>query len=382
MSKRGENIYKRKDGRWEGRILKPDGKYIYLYGKSYREVREKKKNTTNHEVAAQNSTIAKTNATALFQNWLKNQFSGCIRRSTYDSYYYCIYKYVIPFFQSGEDQLSECRVRKFVQAVAINQQLSVSYRRKIISIFKTAVRAIIKEIGISISTINDLQFPKMENSTVEVFASKEQIRIEQAILSSNDFRTYGILLCFYTGIRLGELCALRWENIDLESGIMSITATTARVKNHDPQGHKTIMVTGTPKSRSSCRKIPIPAFMTALIKNIASDDRRETDYVFSSTDKPVEPRTIQRLYKKILKSANVNERKFHVIRHTFATRALELGIDIKTLSEILGHSSVGITLNIYAHSMLEQKKIAIQKMNSMYLSHEVIEICTVNEAVV
>ncbi|TEB12145.1 Transposase [Pelotomaculum sp. FP] len=381
MSRRGENIYKRKDGRWEGRILKPDGKYFYLYGKSYREVREKKKNLTNHEVVVQNLTVAKTNATNLFQNWLNNQSSGRIRRSTYDSYYCCICKYVIPFFQLGEDRLSERRVGEFVQAVALNQQLSFSYKRKLISIFKTAVRAITKETGISLPTINNLQFAKRANIPVEVFTAKEQIRIEQTILSSNDFRAYGILLCFYTGIRLGELCALCWENIDLESGVMSITATAARVNNYDPQGYKTIIVTGSPKSRYSGRKIPIPAFMTALIKNIASDDRIETNYVFSSTNKPTEPRTIQRLYKKILKSANVNERKFHVIRHTFATRALELGIDIKTLSEILGHSSVVITLNIYAHSMLEQKKIAIQKMNSMYLSHQVTAICAVNEAV-
>lgn len=382
MSRRGENIYKRKDGRWEGRVLKPDGKYIYLYGKSYREVREKKKNITNHEVIVQNLTVAKTNATTLFQNWLKNQSFGRIRRSTYDSYYCCICKYVIPFFQSAEDQLSERRIEEFVQAVALNQQLSFFYRKKLISIFKTAVRAVAKETGISLPTLNNLQFSKRANTPVEVFTEKEQIRIEQAILSSNDFRAYSILLCFYTGIRLGELCALRWENIDLESGVMSITATVARVNNYDPQGYKTTMVTGAPKSRNSCRKIPIPAFMTALIKNFAPDDRLETNYVFSSTDKPTEPRTIQRLYKKILKSANVDERKFHVIRHTFATRALEHGIDIKTLSEILGHSSVVITLNIYVHSMLEQKKIAIQKMNSMYLSHEATAICAVNEAVV
>jgi integrase len=239
-----------------------------------------------------------------------------------------------------------------------------------------------KETGISLPAINNLWVPKRANIPVEVFTVKEQIRIEQNILSSNDFRAYGILLCFYTGIRLGELCALRWENIDLETGVMSITATAARVNKYDPQGYKTIMVTGTPKSRNSGRKIPIPAFMTALLKKIAPDDRRETDYVFSSMDKPAEPRTIQRLYKKILKSANVNGRKFHVIRHTFATRALELGIDIKTLSELLGHSSVVITLNVYTHSMLEQKKIAIQKMNSMYLSHEATAIYAVNEAVI
>ncbi len=381
MSKRGENIYKRKDGRWEGRILKPDGKYIYLYGKSYREVREKKKNITNQEVVVQDITVPKTNATTLFQNWL-NSISGRIRRSTYDSYHCCISKYVIPFFQSGEDRFSERRINEFIQTLVHNQQLSSSYRRKLIGIFKLAVKEMMKENGISLPEINDLRFSKSENSPIEVFTEKEQMQIEQVILSSNDFRAYGVLLCFYTGIRLGELCALRWENIDLESGIMSITATAVRVNNYDSQGYKTSIMTGMPKSRSSCRKIPIPAFMTRLIQNIVSHDRPETNYIFSCSDKPTEPRTIQRLYKKILKSANVKERRFHVIRHTFATRALELGIDIKTLSEILGHSNVIITLNIYAHSMMEHKKIAIEKMNSMYLSHEASGICAVNKAVI
>ena len=381
MSRRGENIYKRKDGRWEGRILKHDSKYCYVYGKSYHEVRGKKKNITNNNESTQGIKTVKFGAKALFEDWLINQSSGRVRRSTYDSYYCCMRKYVIPFFQSGEDRLSERRVGEFVQSVALNQQLSNAYQRKIISIFKIAVKEIAKETGLSLLAANNLRLPKAVNIPVEVFTSKEQMRIEQAILSLNDFRAYGILFCFYTGIRLGELCALRWENIDLESGVMSITATAARVNNYDSQDCKTIMMTGAPKSRNSGRKIPIPAFMTGLFRNFASDGKLMTHYVFSASDKPAEPRTIQRLYKKILKSTNVNERKFHTIRHTFATRALELGVDIKTLSEILGHSSVVITLNIYTHSMLEQKKVAIEKMNSMYLSHTVTAIYAVNKAV-
>ncbi len=382
MSRRGENIYKRKDGRWEGRILKPDGKYIYLYGKSYREVREKKKKAINHENISKDLITVKMKATTLFQGWLEKQSNGQIRSSTYDSYYCCIWKYVIPFFRSGEDKVSESRVKEFILTIAFNKQLSPAYQRKLISIFKTALTSITKEAGILMPIINNLQLPKRVNALTEVFTAKEQIQIEQAILVSNDFRAYGILLCFYTGIRLGELCALRWENIDLDSGVMTITATVARVKNHGSQDKKTMMVIGTPKSRNSGRKIPIPTFMISLIKKIPSENRMKSNYIFSSLDKPIEPRTMQRLYKKILKRANVNEQKFHIIRHTFATRALELGIDIKTLSEILGHSSVVITLNIYAHSMLEHKKIAIDKMNSMYLSHKTDTVCSVEKTVV
>lgn len=381
MSRRGENIYKRKDGRWEGRILNPNGKYSYVYGKSYREVKEKKKNITNNLSDMQDIKISKLSATALFKDWLLHQSTGRVRRSTYDSYYCCICKYVIPFFQSGEDHLSEHRVEQFVQFILLNQQLSAAYRRKIISIFKTAIRAITKDNRLSLLVANYLRITKT-NNPVTVFTPNEQIRIEQAILNLNDFRAYGILLCFYTGIRLGELCALRWENLDLDTRIMSITATASRVNNYnqsDPKEHKTILITGAPKSKNSGRRIPIPKFLIDLIKKNMPNGME--NYVFSSTDKPAEPRTMQRLYKRILRIANVKERKFHTIRHTFATRALELGIDIKTLSEILGHSSVAITLNIYAHSMLEQKKIAIEKMNSMYLSHTLTGICAVNGVV-
>ena len=130
-----------------------------------------------------------------------------------------------------------------------------------------------------------------------------------------------------------------------------------------------MLLVGSPKSKKSVRKIPLPDFMLKHSAELKTYYANENNYVISGTDTPIDPRTYQRLYNNVIKSAGVKYRKFHAIRHTFATRALEVGVDIKTLSEILGHASVSITLNIYAHSLMEQKKIAMDKLNNMHITY-------------
>ena len=143
----------------------------------------------------------------------------------------------------------------------------------------------------------------------------------------------------------------------------------SRIRNREPNGEKTVLSVGTPKSETSLRKIPLPDFLLRLIEKNSPPAPEEGCYMLSGKAAPFDPRIYQRLYKKVLAAAGVKDRKFHTIRHTFATRALELGVDIKTLSEILGHSSVNITLNVYAHSLMEQKKVAIEKFNEMHVMY-------------
>jgi integrase len=197
---------------------------------------------------------------------------------------------------------------------------------------------------------------------------KEQRILEQAAFMSPDKRALGIILCFYTGIRLGELCALRWRDIDLEAGTMYIGNTVSRIRNFQSVESKTMLHIGTPKSKTSTRKIPLPGFLLELAKELKPGIKSEEHFILSNKNTPFEPRVYQKLYKRILKDTGIKDRKFHAIRHTFATRALEVGVDIKTLSEILGHSNVTITLNIYAHSLMEQKKAAIEKLNMMHVT--------------
>jgi len=370
MPRRGENIYKRKDGRWEGRIVQPDGKYQYVYGKSYKEVREKKK-TSEHQAASgmKKKQGGHECASRLFDAWLQDSLPVRVKPSTYESYYICLKKYVIPFFRNtGNDELSEQNVSRFAISIYENKQLAETYRRKIITVFKVALGDILKTTRQDRTLLDVIPSMKTDDTPVEAFSIKEQQRIESTVQRMEDTRAFGILLSFYTGLRLGELCALKWENIDFEAGTIFILETVTRTKcfGDNPNGNKTRLSAGTPKSQHSIRRIPLPRFLSAHMLRIKKND---SNYILSGTDIPTDPRTYQKLFKKVLAASGVKDRKFHAIRHTFATRGLEAGIDIKTLSEILGHSSAMITLKVYAHSLMEQKIAAINKLGENYISH-------------
>jgi len=369
MPRRGENIYKRKDGRWEGRQLKIDGKYQYFYGKSYREVKDSIKSyqINGNKVKKELKTLA--SASSLFEFWLDSDLVKRVKPSTYESYYHCVTKYIIPFYTTHNYyQLTEDTVSEFVKFMHDDNSISQSYKRKILAVYKTALREILKNTPDSINLLNYIKFPKPEQNEVQVFTMKEQCLIEKAVLGCPDKRTLGIILCFYSGIRLGELCALKWCDFDFENETLFINRTVSRTKNFSDNDNKTLLLIGTPKSRTSSRKIPLPSFLIPLLKEYCQLSSKETCYFMTGSEIPIDPRAFQKLYKKILIKAGAPDRKFHAIRHTFATRALELNVDIKTISDILGHSNVSITMNIYAHSLMEQKKIAIDRFNNMHLA--------------
>ncbi len=368
MAKRGENIYKRKDGRWEGRILKKDGKYQYFYAQTYKETKEKMRlfleGKKYHEMK---QAIRGQDAAGLFQNWINGEVMFRVKPSTYESYYYCINKHIIPFFNLERNKrMTEATILRFMQELKENQELALSSKKKICMILKIALKDILKEKSNCLALIALIKLPVVQVKEVPIFSIKEQRIIERAVLKFGDSRAIGILFCFYTGLRLGELCALKWSDIDIDSATMSITKTVARVKDFSVTNGKSKLMVGSPKSSKSVRRIPLPEFLLDMLKEIRKSVMYKDFYIFSGNDEPIDPRTYQNFYRKILEKSDLPVRKFHAIRHTFATRALELGIDVKTLSEILGHSNVSITLNIYAHSLMEHKKTAIEKFNLLY----------------
>lgn len=384
MARKGENIYKRKDGRWEGRILQEDGKYRSFYAKTYRDVRAKLKYITQQNESIPEDTVNScVNAETLFEDWLTGELRSRLKPSTYESYYRCTQKYVLPYFRTTENEkLSEESIQSFLKTMNENSSLSKTYCKKLLSIFKTALRDISQLHPEFSSLVQYVILPKASSQkSIPVFSLKEQRAIEYAIQCSEDDRVFGLMLCFYTGIRIGELCALKWADFDLEAGVMSVSRTVSRIQNFEDSDTKTFLHVGSPKSKTSQRKIPLPEFLLKLAKERNFDTMNENHYILSGNGLPFDPRMYQRFYKRILVNANVPDRKFHSIRHTFATRALELGVDIKTLSEILGHSNVNITLNIYAHSLMEQKKIAIEKFNDMHIMRMKIAECAVNSVV-
>lgn len=371
MARRGENIYKRKDGRWEARLLIENGKYRYFYGKTYKDAKLKMRLfQENAKLHKEKQVEQKTNAYFLLEGWLQKQVTlKNVKPLTYESYYHCMNKHILPFFQNEQtNKITLETVSQFTKTLGENELLADTSKKKIFTIFKIALREILKDELNSASILATVKPPKLETREVEIFSIKEQRSLEAAVLQSQDQRALGIILCLYTGIRLGELCALTWGDIDWESGFMSITKTVSRVKTFKQDTKKTELIVGTPKSRNSMRKIPVPEFLLKLVQQRNLWDGNEDAFVLSGKETPIDPRIFQKLYKKLLEEAHLRDRKFHAIRHTFATRGLELGVDIKTISEILGHSNVSITLNIYAHSLIEQKKAAMEKYNAMHIA--------------
>ena len=169
-----------------------------------------------------------------------------------------------------------------------------------------------------------------------------------------------VLLVLFTGLRLGELCALKWADIDFENKMLTVNQTVQRLY---AEGHKTktILIETIPKSEHSMREIPLPAVLLELLTQFRNDKK----YVFGG-DKPMEPRTMQYQFKKILKETEMSNTNFHILRHTFSTNCIEDGMDVKSLSEMLGHSDVQITLNRYVHPSMDIKRKYIDSLSAFY----------------
>lgn len=207
--------------------------------------------------------------------------------------------------------------------------------------------------------------PRTEKKEMRVLSIVEQKKLEEYVYTHlEDTTCLGTLICLKTGIRLGELCSLKWDNLDLNNGVLKVRNTIQRIKNPDIKAtKKTILHVDTPKSLNSHREIPIPKDLLAILKSFYMADLSAC-YVLTGTDMPQDPHTMQERFKRLIRHINISRANFHSTRHTFATRAVEAGMDIKTLSVLLGHSSVKITLDRYVHISIQQKLKQIEKMGA------------------
>ncbi len=234
------------------------------------------------------------------------------------------------------------------------------------------------ENGLIAKNFLDLvKLPKVVRTEMRVLTLEEHQRLYETIQNSDERYKVGVLLCLATGIRVGELVGLQWRDIDFEARMMRIRRTLNRLPAMDQRERKTEIVIGVPKSDKSPRDIPLPAFLIPHLGEYRAEREREKDLVEEEYDprgfiicnelgNPVEPRTMQDTFKRLLGAANIKNANFHCTRHTFATRAIENGMEVKTLSEILGHADVSTTLNRYAHSLPEQKRKMMEMMGAFY----------------
>lgn len=237
--------------------------------------------------------------------------------------------------------------------------LSSSYVRSIMLIV-TEILAFAAEEQLCEPMRGKLRKPAIEKKEIEILDRISQQKLETLLLKDTDGRKAGILLSLYTGLRISEICALKWSDIDLKSKIIHVRSTIARVRDHSLYDRVTKLIIDRPKTKSSLRDIPIPSFLLPIL--ISLYERRKSEYVISDTDGFVSPRTYEYRFHRILKECNVPSINYHALRHTFATRCVEAGMDVKTLSELLGHSNVSITLNTYVHSSMERKREQLEKL--------------------
>ncbi|MDR0856259.1 MAG: site-specific integrase [Clostridiales bacterium] len=305
--------------------------------------------------------------------WLETVIRGTVRRNTYTAYRGYIENHIKRFF--GDMPMTACcteAVQQFICRLGGGAGgLSPKTVRSIVLMLKSAFGCAVDYDYVLKNPCDKVRMPKQAAREVRVFEREEQQRMEAAIFASRDKRRIGVLICLYTGLRIGELCALRWEHINFAEMTLAVRATMNRVQN-DGTGKKTALFVAEPKTKKSMRTIPLPAFLCDLLKK-----RRDEGGVYvveTKKGKPVEPRLLQLTYKKLLAEAGVADCNFHTLRHTFATRALELGADIKSISEILGHTNSMITVNLYVHSLAAQKRKAMQGLNAYFCKKETADI--------
>lgn len=194
-----------------------------------------------------------------------------------------------------------------------------------------------------------------------MFNRTEQSRLCQYLYANLNAPNLGILICLFTGLRLGEICALRWEDISLSERTIHVHQTMQRIQTGCAAGPRTKVIVTTPKSPCSIRTIPLPDDIAAVIAGVRSSAIGY--FLTGREDQSIEPRTMQNHFKRVLNACAIDTANYHTLRHTFATRCVELGFDVKTLSEILGHASINITMNRYVHPSMELKRENMQRLS-------------------
>lgn len=361
MARHGENIYKRKDGRYEGRYVigKTFGgktRFGYVYGHQYAEVKKAlllKKAEWVQKPAAINESCQDSVAEWLFC-WMENELLGSVKVSSYQTYVNIVKKHLFPTL--GEMKLVSITpgiIHDFVTALE-DSGLAYNTVKSVYRLLTAAMRCAFEEGLIQKNPCRRIKIQRVEQEEQRVLTRNEQELVKK---SSSDMHEMPTLLSLYTGMRLGEVCALRWSDIDWEKKTITVKRTVQRVAQNR-NGKKTLLMVGTPKSLRSCRVIPVPDFVLKQLKTLLKS-KADSGFIFGSSAVAAEPRTIQRRFKRFMDKLGIAGVHFHTLRHSFATRLLELGVDVKTVSVLLGHSSAKTTLDYYAHSLIDQQRSAM-----------------------
>lgn len=291
-----------------------------------------------------------------------------IKESSYNKYCYLINRNLIPYL--GKYKVPELttdilqrHIFFLLNGDNVQRPLSPKSVRDTISVLKLALRYA-RTLGFEVPCDISSLTIRMEKKELRVLTSAEYQKLISYLVGSSNLKDSGILLTLFTGLRIGELCALTWEDINLEEKYICVTHTLQRIQDFSQNAtSKTKIIITAPKSFSSKRIIPLPDFLVSYLKQFHQNNNAY--FLTGETSYFIEPRSLENHFKKVSSNLQISNITFHTLRHTFATKCVESQFDIKSLSEILGHSSVNITLNCYVHPSLDSKREQMNKLEHL-----------------
>lgn len=302
--------------------------------------------------------VKKKTINQITEEW-KEEKKKYVKKSTYAAYQLLIQNHIKPYF-GDLYEVNEEKIQQFVFD-KLDAGLSEKTIRDIIIVLKMILKFGIKNGYLEYVQI-DAKFPsKQEKKDLDVLSKADQKKFMEHLRNNFTFKNLGIFICLSTGMRIGEICGLRWCDVDTAEGVIKVRHTLQRIYIIEGETRHTELLLDTPKTANSVRDIPMSSELLKMLKSL-NKVVNENYYVISNDIKPIEPRTYRNYYKKLCKQLDIPELKFHGLRHSFATRCIESKADYKTVSVLLGHSNISTTLNLYVHPNKEQKKKTIDKM--------------------
>ena len=375
MARKGENIRKRKDGRWEGRYkngTKDDGtiKYSSVYGKSYSEVKNKLIEIKRSVSCTDNNPYLEKKFAEVLTLWLKsNQLK--VKGATQTKYFYMVQKHIEPTL--GKKRISTITapiINDFLIEKMNNGRLdgtgglSQSYVKTMAIIIESVLKFAVAE-GYCQPLRNHIIKPPLVKKEMQILSISAQQHFESLAANNVNETITGIFIALYTGLRIGEVCALAWDDIDLDNQIIHVRHTISRIQSYNGTSYETVLILDIPKTKSSIRDIPISPLLLSILMRMKS--HAVSSFVISTHQSFTSTRTFDYRYKKVFRDFGLPELNFHSLRHTFATRCVEVGVDIKSLSQILGHSNVATTLNTYVHPCIDTMRVQIEKLQTVFI---------------
>ena len=303
----------------------------------------------------------KLNIENIIKLW-ENEKKIYVKKSTFATYKLLIEKHLLPYFGNMFDFEERC-IQNFV-LFKTSQGLSQKTIKDMIVILKMIFNFAVKHNFLSYKKLDIKFIEDKDSARLQILNKLEYKKIVSYLKIHFSFKNLGILLCLSTGMRIGEICALKWRDVDINSGVINVRRTLQRIYTIENEKRFTELICDLPKTKCSIRDVPITDEIMKIVKpfkKLAYDDF----FVLSNCSKPIEPRTYRNYYKKLLNELGIENIKFHGLRHSFATRCIESKGDYKTVSTILGHSNINTTLNLYVHPNLEQKKKCVEQMFKM-----------------